>query len=124
MVRLNALVDSLNVGGLEWWATGQQRVQDDADGPDVHLKAVAKLFVENLRCDIIWSAAECLLALAVEGQLCCEAKVADLDGHVGSEEKVCELQVAVNDVVGMQVFYSRYSLQQVSIATPTDEQGT
>jgi hypothetical protein len=58
---------------------------------------------EDLGGDIVWSATDCLFALAWAFDQCCEAKVADFDVHVSVEEEITELEVAVNDLVCVHV---------------------
>jgi hypothetical protein len=100
----NVLVDGLDVFGLEGRTADDEGVQNDADGPGVDFEAVAVDGVEeDLWGDIIRSAAYCLFALPGALDECCEAKIADLDVHVCVEEEVAELEIAVDDLVGVHI---------------------
>jgi hypothetical protein len=58
----NSLIDGLDflVIGLERRLADQESVEDHTDGPNVHLKAVAILGVEQyLGCDVVGRATDC-----------------------------------------------------------------
>lgn len=114
-VHANALVGGLDVGGLEWRLTNNKRVNDDADGPDVHLVGVALLALEHLGRDVIWRTADGALALSIELQLGGETEISDLDLHLVVDEQVTELEISVNDAMRVHVLDSRANLVHIAL---------
>ena len=98
-VHTDALVGRLHIGRLEGRLTDDERVDDDADGPDVDLVRVALLAFEHLGSDIVRSTANSALALAIKLELGSEAEVTDFDLHLVVEEEVAEFEVTMDDSV-------------------------
>lgn len=70
-----------------------QCVQDDAQTPDVHLRAVILLPLEKLRSGVRWGPTEGVQFIAF-GELVAEAEVRYLDVGVGVEQQVLCLRDA------------------------------
>ena len=103
-VVADALVDGLDVCGLEWGAANDEGVEDDADGPGVNFKGVAVGGVEeDLRSNVVGGAAYGLLALSWVFDEGGEAKVAHFEVHGGVEEEVTEFEIAVDNLVSVHV---------------------
>ena len=109
LVLLDLGVGVLETRGLKGRLADQQRVEYAAERPHVHLVRVA-LLVEHLGRDIVGRAAQGLLALALEVHLGGEAEVADLELHVVVEEQVAELEIAMDDLVVVQVLAGEHNL--------------
>lgn len=92
----------LDVAGLEGRLADQHGVQDDAHAPHVHLVAVASL-PQNLRSNVVRSAAQSALALTLKRHLARQSKVSDLEVVARGEEEVAKLQVAVDHVLRFHV---------------------
>ena len=76
------LVGRLHVRSLEGRFADDQGVDDHAEGPDVHLVAVADLALQDFRGDIVRRAADRLLLFALELDARGQAEVAQLDLHL------------------------------------------
>ena len=90
LVEPDVVVGRVHVAAVEGRAADQHRVGDDAQRPDVHLVAVAAAVRrrENLRSNVVWRAAESLLALVGLAQLRSESQVPHLHLEVVVEEDV------------------------------------
>jgi len=77
----------LEVLPVEGQRAADQRVQDDPQAPDVHLRPVVLLALEELGRGVGRRAAE-RVQLAAQRELVAEAEVGDLDVHVGVQEQV------------------------------------
>lgn len=74
------------------------------------------LLVEDLRSNVVWRAAERLLALAVVFDTRSQAEVANLDVQVVIQEEIAELEIAVDDFVVVEVFDPAHDLVDVVAA--------
>ena len=90
-VHTNALVGGLDVRCLEGGLANNERVDYDSNRPNVDLIRVALLTLKDFRCDVIWRAANCAFALAVELKLSSKTKVTNFHLHLVVEEKVAKL---------------------------------
>ena len=113
LVAQDALVRRFDVLGLERRLSDEQRVHDDAGGPNVYLKRVPVLALEDLGRDVVGRAADCLSPLLAVREARGQAEVAHLDAHLGVDEEVAQLEVAVDDQVGVQVLERRDELREV-----------
>ena len=75
----------------------------DAEGPDVDLGAVF-LLLDDLGRHPVGGADHCGAFGLLLGELCAEAKVCDFDGAERGEENVVGFDVAVDNVLEVQVF--------------------
>jgi len=114
-VDADLLVGGLDVRRLEGRLADEQRVDDDAERPDVDFVAVARLALQDLGRDVVGRAADGLLLLALELDLGGQAEVAQLDLHLLAEEEVAQLEVAVDHLVLHQVLHRVQDLQQVAL---------
>lgn len=105
LVETDVVVGRVHVAAVEGRAADQHRVGDDAQRPDVHFVAVAAAVRrrEDLRSDVVGSAAERLLPLVRLAELRGESQVAHLDFEVVVQEDVRQLQVAVDDAVAVEI---------------------
>ena len=103
LAGLDLLVGELDLVGLEGRAAEEEGEADDAHRPDVHLVGVPHRPLHDLGSDVVGRAAHGALLLLAELQLGGESEVAHLDLHVGVEEDVAELEVAVDDAVAVHV---------------------
>ncbi len=71
------------------------RLQNDADGPHVHLVAVPVLVLQDFGRDVVRRAADGFLLLALELQFGGQAEVAQFDLHLVVQEQVAQLQTSV-----------------------------
>ena len=78
LVPLDPRVGVLERLRLEGRLAHEQRVEDAADGPDVHLEAVP-LLAQHLRRDVVGGTTKSPLPLAVRFHAGGETEVADLD---------------------------------------------
>ena len=70
------------VVAVEGQGAADQRVQDDAQAPDVHFWAIVLLPLKEFRGSVRGTATEGVQFVA-GGELIAETKVSDLDVHVG-----------------------------------------
>jgi len=82
LVSLDSSVRGFDVSGLERRLADDQRVQDDAEGPDVDFVRVACSPLEHFRRDIVRRAANSSLLLAIKVEFGCQAEVSQLDLHL------------------------------------------
>lgn len=61
----NLLVRLFDFLGLKWGSTIQHGVQNDTNGPIVDIVAVSSIGFEHLGSQVVWSAANCSLLLAL-----------------------------------------------------------
>ena len=100
------MLETLQVLGVEGQLSGDEHVEYDAHAPHVHLGAVVLLAGEDLGRSVWRRAAERLqrrLHVVVAG----EAEVGQLDVHVGVEEQVLALEVAMHHVLVVAVLDGR-----------------
>lgn len=82
----------LEVLSVEGQRAADQRVEDDAQTPDVHLGPVVFLALEELRGGVRRGAAE-RVQLVPQGELVAEAEVGYFDVHVCVQQQVLGLQM-------------------------------
>lgn len=68
------------------------------------------LAVQNLGGNIIGGPTDGALLLPVEFESGSQSEVSDLDVHLVADEQVAQLQVPVDDLVGMEVLEGRQDL--------------
>ena len=94
----------MHIARLEWRPADQQRVENDADRPDIDFKTVTfALVVEDFRSDVVGRTTNGLFALLWVLQQRRESKVADLHLHVFVEEHISQFKITVDDRVIMHV---------------------
>ena len=84
------MVTHLKVVSIKGKGTADQGVQDNPQAPYIHLGTIVLLSLEEFRCGVGWAATECVQFVSW-GELIAEAKVSNLDVHVGVKEKVLRL---------------------------------
>ena len=99
------LVGLLHLLRLEGRSPVEHRVEDHADGPEIHLVAVTISCVKHLWGQIVWCATNCALTLAIVEHLGCKAKVADFQAHAICKEKVPELEISVDHFVRVNILH-------------------
>lgn len=108
-------VGGLDVVCLEGRLTHQERLDDHAERPGVHLVRVPVLALQDFRRDVVGRAADGPLAFSVELQLGGQSEIPYFDLHVVTQEKVTQLQVAVDDPVAVQLPKGRNYLDDVAL---------
>ena len=98
-VLADAPVSCLHVGRLERRFSNNERVDYDAQRPNIHLVRVAALAFEDLGGDIVRRTANRALLLTIKVKLRGKAKVAQFDLHLVVEEEVAEFEVTMDDSV-------------------------
>lgn len=98
-VLADAPVSCFHVGRLERRFPNNERVDDDAQRPNIHLVRVAALAFEDLGGDIVRRTANRALLLAIKVKLRGKAEVTQLDLHLVVEEEVAEFEVTMDDSV-------------------------
>ena len=98
-VLADAPVSCFHVGCLERRFSNNERVDDDAQRPNIHLVRVAALAFEDLGGDIVRRTADRALLLAIKVKLRGKAEVTQLDLHLVVEEEVAEFEVTMDDSV-------------------------
>lgn len=100
----NLLIHFFDVLGLKGRTADDECIKDDANRPGINLEAMSIRGVEQyLWCDVVGRTTDGLLPLAGTLNERGKTKVADLDVHVGIEEKVAKLQITVNDLMSMHI---------------------
>jgi hypothetical protein len=64
---------------------------------------MALLAFEDFRCDVIRRTAYGSLALAIELKFSSKAKITDFDFHLVVQEEVTQLEIPMDNSMGMQV---------------------
>ena len=72
----DSAVRGFDISRLERRFTYDERVNDDAQGPDIYLVRVATLAFENFWGNIVWSSTDCSLLFSIKVELGGESKVA------------------------------------------------
>ena len=85
-----SLAQHLEVVPVEGQGAADERVQDDAEAPDVHFRPVVLLALEQLRGGVRGAPAECV-QLRAQRELVAEAKVGNLDVGLGVQQEVLGL---------------------------------
>lgn len=109
----DALVDLLDVARLEGGFPHQQRVQYHAERPDVYLERVAFRLVKDLRCNVVRRATDGFLPFVLRLELRGEPKVAHLQMHLRRQKQVRQFEIAVDDVLRMEILQCRKQLGHV-----------
>ena len=120
MVVLDPAVGLVDSFGLEGRLSDQQGVEHDADCPDVDLEAVPR-FAEYLGGDVVGGAAGGVPAISGRPDPGGEAEVAQLHLHLVVEEDVAELDIAVDDAVGVEVLEGVDDLEEVVLGLDLGE---
>ena len=81
LTQLDLLVGLFDLSWLEWWPSAEHRVEDDTDRPVVDLVAVAIAVFEHFRSQVVWCAADSLLALAFKHDLGGKAEIPNFELH-------------------------------------------
>ena len=86
--RVNgALVDGLNILGLERGPPDHQGIEDNTNRPGVHFEAMSvRSIEEDFRSNVVGGTADCLLPLPRALDECSETEIPDLDIHVTIEK--------------------------------------
>jgi hypothetical protein len=74
---------------------------------------VARLALQDLRRDVVGSAADGFAALVGVAQRGGQTKVTNLDAHVAVDKQVAQLQIAVNNEVSVQVLQRLHYLSEI-----------
>ena len=74
---------------------------------------MAAIGLQNLRCEVVGSATNCALLLALVENLGCEAKISNLQSHIISEEEVAELEISVDNFARMHILHGLDQLLDV-----------
>lgn len=82
LVSLDSRVRGFDVSGLERRLTYNERVEDDAEGPDVYFVRVACSALQHFRCNVVWSTANSPLLLAIEIEFGSQTEVSQFDLHL------------------------------------------
>lgn len=85
------------------YLSDQERVHDHPEGPDIHFEAVADFAVQDLGRDVVGRAADGSLFFAVEFELGGQPEVSQLELVLLPKEQITELEVSVDDAVGVEV---------------------
>mmetsp|Transcript_4320 Transcript_4320/g.13711 ORF Transcript_4320/g.13711 Transcript_4320/m.13711 type:complete len:300 (-) Transcript_4320:314-1213(-) len=110
-ISLDSLVGLLDILGLERGLADEHGVQDDPQRPNIDLEAVPEFAVEDLRRDVVGRPAHGLFTLVGVLEFGREAKVADADVVAVGEKYVAQFQVAVYDVLRLEVCHAVQQLQ-------------
>ena len=102
---------------VEGEGAAQERVEDDAARPDVHLRPGVQLARDDLGGGVVGAAAAGAKKLPVQHHVG-EAKVGDLDVEVLVEEEVLRLEVAVHHVVAVAVVHAGDDLLEEATGVP------
>lgn len=81
LTQFDLLIGLFDFSWLEWWPSAKHRVEDDTDGPVIDLVAVAVWVFEHFRSQVVWCAADSLLALAFEHNLGGKAEIPNFELH-------------------------------------------
>lgn len=98
-VLADAPVRCFHVGRLERRFSNNERVDYDAQRPNIHLVRVAALAFEDLGGDIVRRTANRTLLLTIKVKLRGKAKVTQFDLHLVVKEEVAKLEVTMDDSV-------------------------
>lgn len=82
----------LEVLSIEGQRATDQRVEDDPQTPDIHLRPVVFFALEELGGSVRWRATE-RVQLVPQSELIAEAKISYFDVHVCIQQQVLGLQV-------------------------------
>ena len=114
-VLADAPVSCLHVGRLERRFSNNERVDYDAQRPNIHLVRVAALALEYLGGDIVRRTANRALLLTIEVKLRGKAKITQFDLHFVVEEEVAKFEVTVDDSVRVKVLEGGNNLGCVAL---------
>ena len=115
VVLLDPSVRGFDVRGLKGRFTDDQRVDDYSKRPDIDLVGVTVAALENFWGDVVRSPANGSLFLAIEIEFSREPKVTQFNLHLVVPEPVAQLEVSVDDAVGMEVLESVDDLDRVTL---------
>ena len=73
------------------------------------------LSLENFWCDIVWSTTNGSLSLSIELKLGCQTKITDLDLHLVIKEQITQLEISMNDSVGVQILNGITNLNNIAL---------
>ena len=108
-------VRGLDVGRFERRLADDEGVDDDAERPDIDFIRVTAFAFEHFGCDVVRSTANSSLLFTVKVELRRQTEIAQLDLHLVVEEKIPELQVAMDDSVLVKVLQGINDLRSVAL---------
>ena len=108
-------VRGLDVSRFERRLADDKGVDDDAERPDIDFIRVTALAFEHLGCDVVRSTANSSLLFTVKVELRRQTEIAQLDLHLVVEEKIPELQVAMDDSVLVKVLQGINDMRSVAL---------
>jgi len=114
-VHADFALGGFDVIGFKWRLADEHGVDHYAQTPSVDFKGVPGLAFEDLGGDLVGGPADSALLLPVELEFGCQAEVAELEFHLVCEEQVSKLEVAVDDLVALQVAHARNDLHDVAL---------
>jgi len=96
-IHSDSLIGSLDIIGFEWWLADDERVDDNSEGPDIHLIRMALLSFENFRSDIVRGTTNGSFPFTIKLELGGKTEISYLDFHFVVEEEITELEISVDD---------------------------
>jgi hypothetical protein len=115
VVHPNLLVSCLNIIGLKWRFTNDQSVNDDSQRPNVYFIRVTLLSLKYLGSNIVGSTADSPLSLTIELKLGGKTEISNLDLHLVIKEEITQLEISMNNSVGVKVLDSIANLDYVTL---------
>lgn len=110
-MRLDHVEYRFDVFRLEGRSADDKSIQNNTNRPSINFKTVPiRRIKQDLRGDIIRSPANGLLPLSRVLNERGQAKVPNLDIHIGIEEQISKLQVAMDNLVGVHIVARSYEL--------------
>lgn len=114
LVVSDVFVGLLHSVRLKWRLSEQESIKDYAQRPDIRLVGVP-LFLKNFRCNVVRSAADSPLLLALVVDLRGQSEVTELELHGVVYQDVAQLKIAVNDAITVDELQGFHHLQHVHL---------
>ena len=115
LIAFDSIVGGLHISCFEWRLANNQRINDNSQGPNIDFVGVASSTFEHFRSDIVGCTANSSFLFAVEIEFGGESEISQLNHHFIVDKQVTQLQVSMDNAVGVEVSQSIDDLQSVAL---------
>jgi hypothetical protein len=115
LVSFDSSVCGFDISGFKGRFANDQGVNDYTERPNIHFVRMSCSSFQHFRRDVVRSTANGSFLFSIKIELGSQTEVTQFDLHFIIDEQIAQLQVSVNDSVGVQVLQSTDDLHGVAL---------